>query len=498
MPSIERTLSALAAGFSRLGPSEALYPVLAVAIVIAALAAWRRPRLALGLTLVYLALASTSINILGEPASAAIGTFLIANCFLASRLAAAPPQPGPAPLRWPTLLILLIAAIGALHGLLRGNPTLAVFGDVYHLAEFAALLLLGQELVWTERQLRDFVCLIVIAVLATSALQTIDAFMDAPYLPVIDELDRSKRLINQNSPLAFTLLLALAAGAGRKAWLPLLGVLVIEGYIIASFTRGLWFETAVSALALVAVLRPPTRFAALKLGAAYAVAAVLMLGVTGTGSSVLHRIQYGFAQLATFSRAEETASRVAKPESVPAPAPAPAPAPLAAAAPEAPLTPMQILASRRMLEHALLLAEIARHPLLGAGLGASYRIPGAAVLGGPKDEVIDYHYVHDLYLASAFRLGVPCFVLLLGLLGGFFWFVLRRFRAQTWSPESGALLAGLIAATVGEAAISFISPVILNHPTAGVIGCTMGMTLAVLRARDRAPESGKSDGRARA
>jgi hypothetical protein len=43
------------------------------------------------------------------------------------------------------------------------------------------------------------------------------------------------------------------------------------------------------------------------------------------------------------------------------------------------------------------------------------------------------------------------------------------------------LIAGLIAAVFGEVLLSLTSPTLLNHPTAGVIGCIMAWTTAALR-----------------
>src|SRR6202030_3699681 len=134
------------------------------------------------------------------------------------------------------------------------------------------------------------------------------------------------------------------------------------------------------------------------------------------------------------------------------------------------------LASRRRLEHLAIFPQIAERPILGSGLGATYRIPGAAVLGGPKGEIVDHHYVHDLYLLIAFRLGVPSLVLFLLLLAIYFRSATRNLRNGRCSLENAGLMAGLISAMVGEAVLSLTSPTILAHPTAGVIGLTMAIT----------------------
>ena len=115
-------------------------------------------------------------------------------------------------------------------------------------------------------------------------------------------------------------------------------------------------------------------------------------------------------------------------------------------------------------------------PILGSGLGATYRIPGAAILGGPKDEIVDNHYVHDLYLQIAFRLGIPGLVVFVVLLATYFRSATRNLRNSRYSLENTSLMAGLVSAMVGEVVLSLTSPTILAHPTAGVIGLLMAIT----------------------
>jgi O-antigen ligase len=145
-----------------------------------------------------------------------------------------------------------------------------------------------------------------------------------------------------------------------------------------------------------------------------------------------------------------------------------------------PAPAVTVLARRRVLEHSAIFPQIADRPILGSGLGATYRIPGAAVLGGPKSEIVDHHYVHDLYLLIAFRLGVPGLVLFLLLLATYFRSATRNLRNSRYSLENAGLMAGLISAMVGEAVLSLTSPTILAHPTAGVIGLTMAITATTL------------------
>ena len=121
---------------------------------------------------------------------------------------------------------------------------------------------------------------------------------------------------------------------------------------------------------------------------------------------------------------------------------------------------------------------------MGEGLGATYRISGDAILRAPKGEMIEHHYIHDLYLQVAFRLGIPALLILLVLLWTYFRRSIANLRISNLSPENSALMAGLVAAMFGEVLLSLTSPTLLNHPTAGVIGCIMALTTAALRRSD--------------
>jgi O-antigen ligase len=136
----------------------------------------------------------------------------------------------------------------------------------------------------------------------------------------------------------------------------------------------------------------------------------------------------------------------------------------------------QVLSGRRLLEYLLILPSVAEHPLAGKGLGATFEIAGDAVLEGPKGEQVDHHYIHNLYLLVAFRLGVPALLALLVILWKYFRRSIRNLRSPNFSPAGTALLAGLIAAMFGEVVLSLTSPTFLNHPTAGVLGCIMAIT----------------------
>ncbi len=142
----------------------------------------------------------------------------------------------------------------------------------------------------------------------------------------------------------------------------------------------------------------------------------------------------------------------------------------------------QNLSGRRLLEYILVLPHVAEHPIMGNGLGATFLIAGDAVLQGPKGEQIDFHYIHNLYLLIAFRLGIPVLLVLFVLLWKYFRRSTKKLKSLNLSPGTSVLMAGLIAAVFGEVVLSVTSPTFLNHPTAGLLGCIMAITTAELHA----------------
>ncbi len=434
-----------------LGPSELFFLFVVGATVTSSFVLLLRPFVNLGVTIFFLVSVNTSI--LGTVLSAAIAALLIGNCFIGAGLASGLKLPlQPSSLRLP-LLLCSVAALGAVYGLARGNRVSLVLGDFYQIIEFASLFVLARMLVRTEQQLRTMANVLVGSMIATSVLQMADALMEASYL-ANSHLERQAgpdllRTINMNAPIAFVALLAALPVARTKWWL-LAGLGLVEINLILSFTRGLWAATLASAIFLLIVTRD-SRAAILKFGFGAGVFAIAFLYVAGLGTVAADRLGFGIQQLRSVPKDK------------------------------------QILSGRRRLEFTLILPQIAEHPLMGEGLGATYRIAGDAILDGPKGEIIENHYIHDLYLQVAFRLGVPALLIFLALLWAYFRRSIGNLRASNLSPENSALMAGLVAAMFGEVLLSLTSPTFLNHPTAGVIGCIMAMTTVALRQSAQQP-----------
>ena len=425
------------------GHSEWVYYILAGAIALSSFAYLHQPFVTLSLTLFYLA--SPIPILLDVSYSAAIATVLIANCFAGTVQAFRFNMLFRKPFLRVPLLLCAVAAFGAVSGIARGNKTSLVLGDFYQIMEFAALFFLAQTLVNTEERFRAFTNVIIGSILATSVLQTGDALIGAGYLPRIAQQGFDvPRTINMNAPIALVALLSRLTFARNKRWI-LAGMGVLAVNLVWSFTRGLWAATIASVLFLLFIQGLELRRIVLKIACFSCVLAIPLLYASGLGSVIGNRVGYSFEQLGSASEEEQN------------------------------------LAGRRVLEYILIFPSIAEHPVLGNGLGATYEISGSAVLAGPEGEQVDYHYIHNLYLLIAFRLGIPVLLLFITLLWKYFRRSIRNLRMASLSRENSALVAGLIAAMFGEAVLSLTSPTLMNHPTAGLMGCIMATTVTTLR-----------------
>lgn len=435
--------AALVAQMSALGKPEAIYLVLVGAMVLSSLALVLQPLVSFTLALAYLM--SPVPSFLDLRFSAAVTALLIGICFAGCVLVGHFKSPFEGRFSHLPAILCLVAGGSAVYGIWRGNQLSLVLGDFYQMFEFSAMLLLARALIRTEQQFRTLANAIVGAIIVTSVLQTADALRGASYLaPLSQQGFNVPRTINMNAPIAFVILLASLGVARHKKWM-LAGLVILSINLVWSFTRGLWLAAFASSIFLLAIQRGKLRRVVLKYVFALGLLSVPLLFASGVGSMVVERIGYSSQQLSSVSEEDQN------------------------------------LAGRRLLEYILVLPHVAEHPIAGNGLGASYFIAGDAVLQGPKGEQIDFHYIHNLYLLIAFRLGIPALLVLFVLLWKYFRRATKNLRDRGLSLDTSALLAGLIAAIFGEVVLSLTSPTLLNHPTAGVLGCVIAITTTQLR-----------------
>ena len=435
---------------------QGIYVVLALLVVFSTFILLLRPRAILCAALVYLA---SPVPMMLSPAySGLITGMLVINCVIGTLLTAGPrvfllPFKS---LRTP-LFIGAASILAVAYGLSRANSPAYVFGDLYQIFEFGAVFLLTTALVTSEEQWRSIVNLLLGCIIFASVLQLADAAMGADYLPRLEQFGVSlPRTINLNAPIACCAIFALLPNAKKqqKFLLACVGILAVN--LVMGFTRGLWLAAFLSLVFLLFLQRGKERRTTLKLVFVSTLIFVAGLSIFTLGSAkflkiIQERVAYSVTQYESASGNEE------------------------------------VLSARRLIEYVLIGSQIPEHPILGKGLGATYEISGAAVIEGPADEKVDYHYIHNLYLLIAFRLGIPALLAFLVLLWKYFRNSIRIYRSGSLSPGNSALMAGLIASMFGEVALSMTSPTFLNHPTAGILACIMALTLVVPRLSSPAP-----------
>lgn len=425
------------------GESETIYYVVSGAIVLTSFAFLLRPMVCLSLVLAYLV--SPAPFFFDVNYSAAITSVLIVNCFASIVLASGFRTAFDRKSLRIFFLLCAIAAAGTVYGIARGNRASTTLGDFYQIIEFALLLFLAQTLIKTERQFRLIANFLIAATIVTSVLQMADALMGARYLPHLNQRGVDvARTINLNAPIALVALMATLATVRSKKWV-IAGIAILAVNLIWSFTRGLWVAALAAVVFLVIVQGGLVRRMVLQFTFFTCLIAVPVAYLSGLGTVIADRISYSVLQVESASPEE------------------------------------QVLSGRRLLEYFLILPSVAEHPIAGKGLGATFEIAGEAVLEGPKGEQVDHHYIHNLYLLVAFRLGVPVLLLFLAALWKYFRKAIKNSKTLELSLHSRALLAGLIAAMFGEVVLSLTSPTFLNHPTAGVLGCIMAITTNALR-----------------
>ena len=420
-----------------------LYIGLAITVVFVSFLLLPRPRAILCLVLVYLA---SPVPILWSPSySGLITGILLVNCIAAVLLSEG--LQALRPLKSRAAFWLSLAMMAALaYAVVRGNRPGYLVGDLYQIFEFASVFFLTKVLVQSEENWRSVVNVLLGIIVVTSLMQLADAAQGADYLPHLNQFGVDiPRTINLNAPIAFCVLFSQLSGSRRRWKLLAACLAILTVNLVLGFTRGLWLATVVSILFLLVVQHRKARRRAITylatLGAVFIlVASVLTLGSNNFLKIIEDRVAYSVTQYESASEGEE------------------------------------VLSARRLIEYVLIGSQIVEHPIAGKGLGATYEISGQAVLEGPKDEQIDFHYIHNLYLLIAFRLGIPALLLFFFILWKYFKRAIRNYRATSFSAENSALLAGLIAAMFGELVLSMTSPTLLNHPTGGVLGCIMALT----------------------
>lgn len=366
------------------------------------------------------------------------------------------------PLFLPVVVFALYGLVSATYGLLAGNQIGYVLGDSFQIIEFASVYFLVTQLINDSVKVNLVLKLLLGSMLFT-VLAELTLFTLGPgagdLLPSWDGSFISGslvRTIDIDATILFAVLINLYPAAVSRRQRRWIGVALIPtiANIALSLSRGLWLCVLAAAIfsGVLLVRTGRRRFLA---SLAIASLCLVMLAAiwnissgsrSDTGVSLLNvleeRVFYGADQVALGLAGNES------------------------------------MATRRFLEMAIVGPQVLAKPWIGHGLGATYVIGGFAVLDSGTNQLIDHHFIHNLYLVTAFRMGVVGLGLLLWVLGSYFRTALAAFRRMPAGTSKG-LVAGFIAVIVGQLFLSLIQPTIIDHPTGALIACAMALTLKI-------------------
>jgi len=362
---------------------------------------------------------------------------------------------------------------GAAYGLCLGNPLSYVMGDCFQALEFAAVYFLVAQLLASEADIRLLLQSLLVSMLVMVCVQLV-LFVLGPtaggLLPswqggfAAEELVRT---IDIDATILFTVLInlyPLARSRRQRYWIRAALIPTVAN-IALSLSRGLWVCTLVAGIASLVLQGGKTRARLLRASAYVGICVVLLAAGWKIGSGGSESLMDVF-QERIFHGVDQVEEGFAGTES---------------------------MATRRFLEMAIVGPQVLDRPWFGHGLGASYIIAGFAVLDAGTTGLIDHHFMHNLYLATAFRMGLVGLALLLWLLARYFRHILKAYKKMP--PDfRKAIVAGLLASIVGQLFLSITEPTLVDHPTCALIGAAMAVSFRLVRTPQPNPRMDLSHG----
>jgi O-antigen ligase len=358
-----------------------------------------------------------------------------------------------APLCW---ALFFYSILEAMYGAWAGNDTRFVAGDFFQLAEFSLIYILVLMVVQGQSALHRMLKWISISAILTVIWQLL-LFCAGGSRLLPQWEDDLPRTIDPNVVFVIVVMLnvyPLLKDARQRVWGWLLLFLSLLNTLL-SLTRSIWLGCLVAMVVSAFLVGKAYRGKLIRTITAAAASAIIIASLlrftTDAGKNLLDVM----AQRVVFAGSQI----------------------------EQGLEGTDSLAARRFMEIALIGPQVLDSPAIGKGLGATYEIGGFAVIDAGTDGVIDHHYIHNIFLFVAYRMGSVGLVL-------FLWILMRYFKQSLslWrSLPDGmprALVAGFLAASIGQTVLSMSWPTILNHPTGGIVACVMALTFSVANKLD--------------
>ncbi|MGP0020880.1 MAG: O-antigen ligase family protein [Candidatus Sulfotelmatobacter sp.] len=438
-------------------PGYALAGVGILALLVLALLIYARPLVTLAIALMFLT--SPAPLLLSLQNSALVSGFLLGGAILAFVVRTPFRSMARDPLFLPVGMFALFGIGSSAYGLLVGNEISYVLGDCFQIIEFAAVYFLVALLLNDFDKVRMTLKLLLVSILITILLELVlfalgpDAGNLLPSWNGSFADESIVRTIDIDATILFAVLINLyptARSRRQRLWIGLALIPTVAN-IALSLSRGLWLCTVVAAV-LSLILQ--SRNVRMRLFAKWAVVGVGLVVVAGAwkiGSdsdvsllSILEeRVFYGVSQV------------------------------------EEGFAGTDSMATRRFLEMAIVGPQVLAEPWIGHGLGATYVIGGYAVLDAGTSAPIDNHFIHNLYLVTAFRMGLIGLGLLLWLLFRYFRTVLRASKALP-AGIPRALVVGFVASVAGQLFLSITQPTVTDHPTCALIACAMALSFRLV------------------
>jgi hypothetical protein len=440
--------------------SFALTGVGLLALILLSALVYTRPFITLAITLFFMT--SPLSLVLSLQWSALVSAFLLGGACLGFALR----TPLQAIRRDPMFLSIgIFTAYGlfsAVYGVFLGNELGYLLGDCFQVIEFAAVYFLVVQLVSDAAKIYLLLRVLFVSMMITVLVELVLSALGPAAGNLLPSWDGSyiagslSRTIDIDATILFAVLINLypvAALRKLRLWIGLALILIVAN-IALSLSRGLWLCTLIAIVASVMLAVKKARKRLLITFAFVAICLTMLAGMwkISSGSqedaeiSLLNvleeRVTYGADQVAAgFAGAEG-------------------------------------MATRRFLEMVIVGPQVLAKPWIGYGLGATYVIGGFAVLDAGTNGLIDHHFIHNLYLVTAFRMGAIGLVLLFWMLFRYFRQILRAFKSMPVGMPR-ALIAGFVACLIGQLFLSMTQPTIIDHPTCALIACAMALSFKI-------------------
>lgn len=420
-----------------------------------------RPLVTLSIALIFMT--SPLSLVLSLQWSALVSAFLLGGACLGFTLRTRLRGLIPDPLFLPIAIFTLYGLLSAVYGLVLGNNVEYLVGDCFQVIEFAAVYFLSAQLLRDEKTIYPFLRVLLISMMITVLIELALFALGPAAGSLLPSWDGSfisgslVRTIDIDATILFAVLINLysvASSRGQRLWIGFALIPTVAN-IALSLSRGLWLCMLITIiLSLILAVRRVRK----RLLTTFAFVAVCLAVFAGTwtissgsredaGISLLNvleeRVYYGADQVAAGLEGEEG------------------------------------MATRRFLEMAIVGPQVLAKPWIGYGLGATYVIGGFAVLDSGTNGLIDHHFIHNLYLVTAFRMGLIGLGLFLCVLFRYLRQVLRSFKRLPPSVPK-ALVAGLVACIVGQLFLSITQPTVIDHPTCALIACAMALSFRLV------------------